>query len=128
MKATHTDFDFYGHKEGYTTSRTNVFRSETFGYLADTVYLERRRIQEENNSDYEGPIDFSSPLLERFKRSMHAALMNLTNTYVEEIHTHFSNRTYDLASKLLPSALTGPALASHPISSAGKRFRSGLRF
>ena len=49
---------------------------------------------------------------------MHAALVNLTNAYVEEIHTHFSNRTYDLASKLLPVPITRLLTASHPSNSS----------
>ena len=126
MKATHTGTISARLQKRLHQKLEQMSLDETFDYLADTVYLERRRIKEENGSDYESLPTSATRSLKGSKESMHAALMNLTNAYVEEIHTHFSNRTYDLASKLLPSALTRLLTASHPFQMLAKRFRSSI--
>ena len=114
MKATHTGTISSRLQKRLHQQLQLMSREETFAYLADTVYLERKRIHEEANSEYAALLASAARSLKGSKESMHAALVNLTNAYVEEIHTHFSNRTYDLASKLLPSALTRLLTASHP--------------
>ena len=77
-------------KRGCITNCSQCREEETFAYLADTtVYLERKRIHAEDGSDYEALLASAARSLKGSKESMHAALVNLTNTYVEEIHTHF---------------------------------------
>ena len=127
MKATHTGTISSRLQKRLHQKLEQMSLDETFGYLADTVYLERRRIKEEDTSDYEALLTSATRSLKGSKESMHAALMNLTNAYVEEIHTHFSNRTYDLASKLLPSALTRLLTASHPFQLLANDFDPASR-
>ncbi len=127
MKATHTGTISNRLQKRLHQKLQSMSREETFSYLADTVYLERKRIQEEDGSEYEVLLDSAARSLKGSKESMHAALVNLTNAYVEEIHTHFSNRTYDLASKVLPSALTRLLTASHPFQLLSSDFDPASR-
>ena len=127
MKATHTGTISSRLQKRLHQQLQLMSREETFAYLADTVYLERKRIHEEANSEYAALLASAARSLKGSKESMHAALVNLTNAYVEEIHTHFSNRTYDLASKLLPSALTRLLTASHPFQLLSSDFDPASR-
>ena len=127
MKATHTGTISSRLQKRLQLKLQSMSREETFAYLADTVYLERKRIHEYGNSDYEALLASAARSLKGSKESMHAALVNLTNAYVGEIHTHFSNRTYDLASKLLPSALTRLLTASHPFQMLSSDFDPASR-
>ena len=58
---------------------------------------------------------------------MLATIMNLVDAYSREIHTHFSNRTYSIAEKLLPGALTRVLTASQPMQLFGADFDPASR-
>ncbi len=79
--------------------------------LAEAVFLERRRFSEARGglSDADRK---DAELIEKVARAAHkhrpaveAALTELVDRYAEEIHNHFSPRTYRFATKILPGAL-----------------------
>jgi glycerol-3-phosphate O-acyltransferase len=84
--------------------------------LADTVYRERLRFEEERGHDEEVElIDHAAraigsggrgPLLE--------AIRALVRSYAHEIHHPFSERAYGVATRLLPNALTNLVTATDP--------------
>ena len=127
MKPTHTGAISSMLEKRLQQTLQSMSKDETFTYLADTVYLERKRIRDHHEPEYEALLTSAARSLKGSKESMHAALLNLTNWYVKEIHTHFSNRTYDLASKLLPSALTRLLTASHPFQLLSNDFDPASR-
>ena len=99
---------------------------EIFLYLADTVYIERKRFEKGQAKDattqYQNLLQSASRALQHGRESMLATLMNLVDSYAREIHTHFSNRTYSIAEKLLPGALTRLLTASQPTQLFGADF------
>ncbi len=101
--------------------------ADTYAYLADTVYQERKRMEKEDNPEYSAMLSSAARALYGSKNEMHASILNLTNVYVEEIHTHFSNKTYDLASKVIPSALSRLLTASQPFHFFGGDFDPASR-
>ena len=112
MKATHTGtISSRLQKRLHQQLQLDV-SEETFAYLADTVYLERKRIHEKTTQN--------TPLLASAARSLKGSKNPCTQHWsIDQClcgrNTHpFSNRTYDLASKLLPSALTRLLTTSHP--------------
>ena len=100
---------------------------DTISYLSDTVYQERKRLAKTDEPTYEALLYAAARSLQGSKESMQAALLNIINHYVEEIHTHFSNRTYDIASKVIPSALSRLLTASHPFQMLGQDFDPASR-
>ena len=105
----------------------SMSKAEVIAYLSDTVYQERKRLEDDNQPEYEALLTSATKALQGSKDTIHAALLNLTNFYAEEIHTHFSNRTYDLASKIIPSALTRLLTAAHPFQLIGSDFDPASR-
>ena len=84
-----------------------------FAYLADTLYTERRRIEEENSDthpSYLRAIQTASKAIQGHRDDMCTALLALVRVYSTEIHNNFSERTYRIASKVLPSALSSGKL------------------
>ena len=95
-----------------TYQRLSLYSDEEiFLYLADTIYQERTRFEKGQAKDasihYRSLLESASKSLKRNRESMMAALMNLVDDYAKEIHTHFSNRTYSLAEKIIPGAYGG---------------------
>ena len=83
---------------------------QVFLYLADTVYQERKRIEDGQADDatdqYKSLLQVSARAIQRNREAMEAAIMNLVDVYAKEIHTQFSASTHALASRLVPGALT----------------------
>ena len=105
----------------------SMSKEEVVAYLADTVYQERKRLEEYPQPEYEALLTSATKALQGSKKTIQASLLNLTNFYVEEIHTHFSNRTYDLVSKIMPSALSRLLTAAHPFQLIGSDFDPASR-
>ena len=89
------------------------------GYLADTVYLERKRFHAQRHSDPASPDEVAA--IEDAARATHQgradqerAVMALVDRYVHEIHNVFSQRTYRVATRLIPSALARLLTATRP--------------
>jgi glycerol-3-phosphate O-acyltransferase len=96
-----------------------------FLYLADTIYTEQRRLQENAHDAHPKYLDalHTATRCSRGTRSeMEHALNLIVNSYTHEIHNHFSSKTYRLASKVLPQALTRLLTASQPTSIWGSDF------
>ena len=104
---------------------------DIFLYLADTVYQERKRIEDGNAEDapeqYQSLLKSAARALQRNRTAMEAALMNLVDAYAKEIHTQFSPRTYAFASKMLPGALTRLLTAAQPSQIFGSDFDPASR-
>jgi len=104
---------------------------EVFLYLADTVYQERRRIEDGYANDaseqYKSLLQSSARALQRNREAMDASIMNLVDAYSREIHTQFSARTYAFASKMLPGALTRLLTAAQPTQLFGADFDPASR-
>jgi glycerol-3-phosphate O-acyltransferase len=112
--------------------RCSQFSDEVlFMYLADTVYQERKRIEDSQASDmseqYKSLLQSSARALQRNREAMDASIMNLVDLYSREIHTQFSPRTYAFASKMLPNALTRLLTASQPTQIFGADFDPASR-
>jgi len=101
-----------------------------FGYLADTLYTERRRIEEESDDthpSYLRAIQTASKAIQGNRDDMCTALLKLVRVYSTEIHNNFSERTYRIASKVLPSALSRLLTASNPAQLIGADFDPGSK-
>ena len=96
-----------------------------FLYLADTIYTEQRRLQENDHDVHPKYLDalHTATRCSRGTRSeMEHALNLIVNSYTHEIHNHFTSKTYRLASKVLPQALTRLLTASQPTNIWGSDF------
>ena len=104
---------------------------QVFSYLADTLYTERRRIEQERNGDtppvYLRALKQASTAIRKDRAAMVEALYALVEVYCSEIHNNFSERTYRIASKVLPSALSRLLTASQPGQILGSDFDPGAR-
>ena len=100
-----------------------------FGYLADTLYTERRRIEEDKEGDtpllYLRALQSAERAIRKDREAMCASLLELVHVYSAEIHNNFSERTYRIASKVLPSALSRLLTASQPAQLLGHDFDPG---
>ena len=102
-------------------------------YLADAVYLERKRfsaargrLSEDDRAEAEA--------IEQAARAIHGdraahlkALTALVHRYTREIHNRFSDRTHRVATQLVPGALTRLLTASHPGELFGRDFDPASR-
>ena len=87
--------------------------SQALDLLADTVYTERRRFEEDGADDRElAVIDGAAKAIARGERAaVSEATLALVRDYAEEIHNPFSTRAYGLATRVLPgSCCAGLAL------------------
>ena len=104
---------------------------EVFSYLADTLYTERRRIEQDQSGDtppiYLRSLQNATLAIRKDRQAMVRALHNLVEVYCSEIHNNFSERTYRLASKVLPSALSRLLTAAQPGQLFGADFDPGAR-
>ena len=88
---------------------------QIFQYLADTIYLERKRLETDPNDGYQKVLQRSAKSLNLDRPSMVKSILKLIEWYVKEIHTHFSTTTHEIASKVIPGALTRLLTASQPL-------------
>jgi glycerol-3-phosphate O-acyltransferase len=96
-------------------------------YLADTVYLERKRFGPASPSTPEDQrqhdaVEAVARATHRDRDSQETALLHLVELYAQEIHNRFSARTYGLATKVLPAALTRLLTAAQPRELLGADF------
>ena len=84
--------------------------------LADTVYLERLRFEEEVGHEEEvADIDAAARAVAQGSRgALTTSLRRLVRAYAEEIHHPFSSRAYGLVTRVLPTALTNLVTAGDP--------------
>lgn len=85
-------------------------------YLAEAVYLERRRW---SAGDSPGPgegeaMDALARTLHQGRAERERAALALVSLYTAEVHNRFSPRTYEFATRVLPGALTRLLTASQP--------------
>ncbi|MSP56534.1 MAG: hypothetical protein EXR69_13180 [Myxococcales bacterium] len=81
--------------------------------LADTVFLERQRLDETRGElsgveqVYASRIEAAAHSLREARRpEMEVALLQIVDSYAREIHNPFSPRTYRFATRVMPRALT----------------------
>lgn len=81
--------------------------------LADTIFFERKRLDETRGEptaaerEYSSRIDAATQSLRETRRpEMEAALLQIVDSYAREIHNPFSPRTYRFATRVMPRALT----------------------
>ena len=84
-------------------------------YLSDTIYLERKRLHKEPDEEYSNKLDKAARTLNQSRESQTQSIAALIRHYVSEIHTHFSDTTFHMASKVLPGALTRLFTATNPM-------------
>jgi len=84
--------------------------------LADTVYRERLRFEEDGADETElGGIETAARAIASGDRAaVNEAILALVRSYAEEIHNPFSTRAYTLATRLLPRALSYLVSANDP--------------
>ncbi|MDP2312736.1 MAG: 1-acyl-sn-glycerol-3-phosphate acyltransferase [Pseudomonadota bacterium] len=82
--------------------------------LADTVFHERKRLEEERGDEaYAAAIELAANTLRDMRRTdMDLAIDALVATYGREIHNPFSPRTYKFATRIMPGVLTRLLTAS----------------
>jgi glycerol-3-phosphate O-acyltransferase len=76
--------------------------------LADTVFLERKRLESDTASPaYEALVERAARCLRPLGRpELETALVALVDAYAREIHNPFSTRAYGFATRILPGTLT----------------------
>jgi len=84
---------------------------QAHSYLSDAVYLERKRFRAERTAesrDHEerAQIERAAKAIHQGPAEIQRAISRLVKGYANEIHTHFSESTYGLATRLAPSALS----------------------
>jgi len=88
-------------------------------YLADTVYLERKRFHTQRVADPPSPeevasIEAAARACRRGRAEVERAALNLVDDYSHEIHNRFSERTYRIATRMIPGALGRLLTAASP--------------
>ncbi len=96
-------------------------------YLAEAVYLERRRFATSKPSELTEGDRAEQKVIERAARAVHRdrpaqerAVLDLAEHYAREVHNPFSPRTYDFATRVLPGALTRLLTATRPRELLGR--------
>jgi glycerol-3-phosphate O-acyltransferase len=103
-----------------------------YTYLADALYLERRRIEQgraddDSQSAYTALLDEAAQAIRADRGRMQRAVLSLVRHYVAEIHNRFSERTYNFATRFLPGALTRLLTAAQPTQLLGADFDPASR-
>ena len=96
-----------------------------FSYLADAVYMERRRLQTDRDDatpEYELRLETAAQASRQGRPAQERALLELMAVYSREIHKRFSDRTYSFATRVLPGALTRLLTAAQPTQLLGADF------
>ncbi len=99
-------------------------------YLAEAVYLERKRLstsKDDTTEDERTMVEAAARAAHEGRKEMSEALKAMNKAYAHEIHNHFSSRTYGMATKLLPGALTRLLTAPGPRDGAVADFDPGSR-
>ena len=99
-------------------------------YLAEAVYLERMRLAKSKDATAEEErtaVEAAAQAVHEGREEMVQALQAMNKAYAHEIHTRFSTRTYELATKVLPGALTRLLTASGPREHQMADFDPGSR-
>lgn len=102
-------------------------------YLADVVYLERKRFSAARGRLGEDDA-LEAQAIEAAARAIHGdrhahltALTSLVDRYAHEIHNRFSHRTHRIATQLVPGALTRLLTSAHPGELFGRDFDPASR-
>ena len=101
-----------------------------FRYLADSIYLEQRRLdrsEEEAPEAYQRILKNANRAIRKERSVMTEALVKLADYYAREIHNPFSERTYAITSKVLPGMLTRLLTAAQPTQLLGNDFDPASR-
>jgi glycerol-3-phosphate O-acyltransferase len=96
-----------------------------FAYIADAVYMERRRLQTDRDDatpDYEQRLAAAARASHQSRAAQERALLDLVAVYAAEIHNRFSEKTYSFATRVLPGALTRLLTAAQPTQLLGADF------
>jgi glycerol-3-phosphate O-acyltransferase len=99
-------------------------------YLADTVYKERHRLQQEKDHFDDSERDAIETLARSLLNNggeLTTAAEHLVRSYSHEIHNRFSERTFGAATKLLPTALNRLLSPSGPSKLLGAGFDAASR-
>ncbi len=93
--------------------------AQLLAYLADTVYLERKRFHEQRRSDPARPdevarIEDCARATRGGRAEQEAALLALVDAYSGEIHNRFSKRAYRVATTVIPGALSRLLTSTNP--------------
>jgi len=99
--------------------------AQLHAYLAEGVYLERKRLLRSQDSTVESEreaIEAAARAVHQDRAAMSDAVLQLTKAYAYEIHNKFSSRTYAVATKLLPGALTRLLTSASPMDVLGSDF------
>lgn len=88
-------------------------------YLADAVYLERRRFSKmrkfsPEDEEERAAVEAAARAIHGDRQMLLGALTDLASRYGNEIHNRFSDRTHRVATQVLPGALTRLLTSSHP--------------
>lgn len=96
-----------------------------FSYIADAVYMERRRLQTDRDDatpEYEQRLEAAARASQQGRAAQERALLDLVGVYAAEIHNRFSEKTYSFATRVLPGALTRLLTAAQPTQLLGADF------
>lgn len=88
-------------------------------YLADAVYLERKRFHAQRHSDPASAeeveaIEAAARATHQGRHEQERAILALVDTYAHEIHNVFSQRAYKVATRVIPSALSRLLTSTSP--------------
>lgn len=120
---SHSNQEIAQHIHGQIYNRFSKQPNEALTqYLSDTIYLERKRLQKEPDADYGNKLNKAARTLNQSRESQIQSISALVQHYVTEIHTHFSDTTFQMASKVLPGALTRLFTATNPIQLLEQNF------
>ena len=110
---------------------SNWSDDQVFAYLADTLYSERRRIEKNDNHDtspeYTKALKQAELSIRKSRERMCLSILELVHVYVMEIHNHFSESTYRIASKVLPGALKKLLTAAQSNTLLADNFHPGAK-
>jgi glycerol-3-phosphate O-acyltransferase len=98
---------------------SNMSEVEIIAYLSEAVFLERRRFARkkswsEEDRDEQRAIERAASATHGDAEAASRALTRLVDRYAHEIHNRFSDRTYKIATRFMPGALTRLLTATHP--------------
>jgi glycerol-3-phosphate O-acyltransferase len=97
---------------------------EIESYLSDAIYLERLRFRQERpieprDHEEREQVEAAARAVHQGRPEIEAAVGMLVKGYANEIHNRFSDRTYGIAAKLAPGALTRLLTAANPTERSG---------
>lgn len=102
-------------------------------YLADAVYLERRRFAEskgeldDHDAADQTAIEEAARSVHKDRAAVEQSLFTLVDRYADEIHNIFSTRTHKVATGVLPGMLTRLLTTASPSEFFGRGFEPESR-